>query len=198
VIQVHRETTLPPGDVMINALFRLRGLFVAAAFVLAGSPAFAQDAKSAALAAELAKLLDQMKADSVAARHPGAADQYVGALYFPGSQLLVVTARYQVPELLNTKLASKSYRDVYIDLNSASVANTKVFVSDLGCNGLKARRDDNEPYDTIEMSGKNFSFDGDWKKAKLSEDEYMKGYQQAEDAYVKMLQALLAELRKTS
>jgi hypothetical protein len=183
---------------MTNALYRLRGLALAAVFVLAASPVFAQDSKSAPLAAELAKLLDQMKVDSVAAKHPAAPDQYVGALYFPGSQLLVVTARYQVPELLNSKLASKSYRDVYIDLNSASIPQTKVFISDLGCNGLKARREDNEPYDTIEMGGKNWSFDGDWKKAKVSEDEYMKSYQQAEEEYVKMLQALLTELKKTS
>jgi hypothetical protein len=183
---------------MIDALHRLRGLFIVVALVLGAVPAAAQESKSAALAAELAKLLDARKADSVAARHPGAPDQYVGALYFPGSQLLVVTARYQVPELLNTKLASKSYRDVYIDLNSASVPNTKVFVSDLGCNGLKARRNDNEPYDTIEMSGKNWNFDGDWRKAKLSEDDYMKAYGQAEQEYLRMLEALLAELKKTS
>jgi len=183
---------------MTNALYRLRGFTLAAALVLAASPAFAQESKSAALATELAKLLDQMKADSVAAHHPGAPDQYVGALYFPGSQLLVVTARYQVPELLNTKLASKAYRDVYIDLNSASIAQSKIFISDLGVNGLKPRREDNQPYDTIEMAGKNLSFDGDWKKAKLSEDEYMKGYQQADEEYTKMLQALLAELKKTS
>lgn len=179
-------------------LFRLRGLVVVAAVLLAAVSARAQEANSAALATELAKLLDQSKSDSIAARHPGASDQYVGALYFPGSQLLVVSARYQVPELLNTKLAGKAYRDVYIDLNSAAVANSKVFVSDLGCNGLKARREDNEPYDTIEMGGKNWNFDGDWKKAKLSEEEYMKGYQQAEGEYVKMLRALIGELKKTS
>lgn len=183
---------------MIDALYRLRGVLAAMALVLAGSPALAQEPRSAALASELTRLLDQMKVDSVAAHHPGAPDQYVGALYFPGSQLLVVTARYQVPELLNTKLASKSYRDVYIDLNSASVPSTKVFVSDLGCNGLKAKRSDNEPYDTIEMSGKNWNFDGDWKKAKVSEEEYMSSYKQAEEQYIKMLQALLTELRKTS
>ena len=183
---------------MIDALYRLRSALVAATLVLAGTSAFAQEPKSASLAADLTKLLDQMKVDSVAARHPGAPDQYVGALYFFGSQLLVVTARYEVPELLDSKLASKAYRDVYIDLNSASVASTKVFVSDLGCNGLRAERDDNEPYDTIEMAGKNWNFDGDWKKAELSEEEYMKGYQEAEGEYVKMLQALLTELRKTS
>jgi hypothetical protein len=183
---------------MTDALFRLRAVVVAAMLVCGAVPALAQEPKSGALAAELAKLLDQMKVDSVAARHPGAPDQYVGALYFPGSQLLVVTARYQVPELLNTKLASKNYKDVYIDLNSASMPNTKVFVSDLGCDGLRPKREDNHPYDTIEMAGKNWNFDGDWKKLKVSEDEYMKGYQEAEAEYMKMLQALLNELKKTS
>jgi hypothetical protein len=183
---------------MIDALYRLRGVVVAAALVCSAAPASAQEPKSGALAVELAKLLDQMKVDSVAARHPGAPDQYVGALYFPGSQLLVVTARYQVPELLNTKLASKAYRDVYIDLNSASVPSTKVFVSDLGCNGLKAKRDDNQPYDTIEMGGRNLNLDGDWKRVNLSEAEYMKSYQQADEEYTRMLQALLSELKKTS
>jgi hypothetical protein len=183
---------------MVHALYQLRGLLVAAALVVGSAPALAQESKTGQLAAELAKLLDQMKADSVAARVPDAPGHYVGALYFPGSQLLVVSAKYQVPELLNTKLATKAYRDVYIDLNSASVPNTKVFVSDLGCNGLRPRRDDNQPYDTIEMAGKNYNFDGDWKKSKLSEEEYMKSYQQAEEEYAKMLQALLTELKKTS
>ena len=183
---------------MINALHRLRSLALAGALALAASPVSAQEPKSAALAAELGRLLDQMKADSIAARVPSADDQYVGALYFPGSQLLVVTARYTVPELLNNKLAEKAYRDIYIDLNSASVPESKVFVSDLGVNGLRARRDGDNPYDTIEMAGKNLSFDGDWRKAKISEDEYMKGYQRAEAEYVKMLEALLSELKKTS
>jgi hypothetical protein len=183
---------------MIDPLSRLGSVVVAAAVLCGAVPAVAQEPKSGALAVELAKLLDQMKVDSVAARHPGAPDQYVGALYFPGSQLLVVTARYQVPELLNTKLASKNYRDVYIDLNSASVPNTKVFVSDLGCDGLRPKREDNHPYDTIEMAGRNWNFDGDWKKLKVTEDEYMKGYHQAEAEYIKALQALLNELKKTS
>ena len=182
---------------MIKARYLWRGIVLAAVMALA-APAYAQEPKSAALALELAKLLDQLKADSVPAHYPGAEDQYVGALYFPGSQLLVVTAKYQVPELLNTKLANKAYRDVYIDLNSASVADTKIFVSALGINGLQAERDDNEPYDTVEMRGKNWNFDGEWRKAKVSEEEYMKSYQQAEEEYARMLQALLSELKKTS
>lgn len=183
---------------MINAFHRLRLLALVGALALAASPVSAQEPKSAALAAELGRLLDQMKADSIAAKVPSSKDQYVGALYFPGSQLLVVTARYSVPELLNNKLVEKAYRDIYIDLNSASVPDSKIFVSDLGVNGLRARRESDSPYDTIEIGGKNFSFDGDWRKAKITEDEYMKNYQQAEAEYIKMLEALLTELKKTS
>ena len=49
---------------------------------------------------------------------------------------------------LTEKLAKKSYQDIYIDLSSASMPNTKVFISDLGADGLKARRRENEPFDT--------------------------------------------------
>jgi hypothetical protein len=182
---------------MAHALYRLHGTVLAALVLLAPSAVSAQESKSAALASELARLLDQSKLDSIAALS-SAPDLYVGALYFPGSQLLVVSAKYSVPALLNEKLKQKAYRDVYIDLNSASIPQTKVFISDLGCNGLKAKRDDNEPYDTVEIGGKTTSFDGDWKKAKISEDEYMKTFQTGDDQYAKMLQALLAELKKTS
>ena len=39
---------------------------------------------------------------------------------FLALQLIVVAARYAAPPLLNEKLAQGNYRDVYIELNSAS------------------------------------------------------------------------------
>jgi len=161
------------------------------------SPAVAQESKSAALASELAKLLDARKLDSIAAKGSGA-DQFVGALYFAGSQLLVVSARYSVPQRMNENLVQKNYRDVYIDLNSASIPESKVFISDLGANGLHSRREDNQPFDTVDMGGKSYAFDGDWGRAKLSEDEYMKAFQTTDQEYMRMLEALVAELKKTS
>ena len=154
-----------------------------------------QDAKTAPLAGELVKLLDSMKLDSIAAKVQG--DEYVGALYFPGSQLLVVKARYSVPERMDEQLAKKNYRDVYIDLNSASVPASKVLIADLGANGLYARRRENQ-FDTADIGGRSYSFDGDWGKAKLSEQEYMTAFQTTEGEYVKMLEALVAHLKKTS
>ena len=182
---------------MTTALRRARNLIVLLAIVLSPSLVFAQESKSATLASELAKLLDSRKLDSIAAR--GAApDEYVGALYFPGSQLLVVGAKYASSERMQQLLGAKNYRDVYIDLNSASVPQTKVFVSDLGANGLRFDRDGGQPWDTVDVGGKSYSFDGDWGKAKISRDEYTKAYQSTDDQYTKMLEALVAELKKPS
>jgi hypothetical protein len=171
----------------------VRGL--AALTLLLPVVASAQESKSAQLATELAKLLDSLKIDSVAARLDG--DQYAGALYFPGSQLLVVKARYMVPERMDAQLAQKNYRDVYIDLNSASVPASKILIADLGANGLYARRRENQ-FDTADVAGKSYSFDGDWGKAKISEEEYTKAFQTSEGEYLKILEALLAQLKKTS
>jgi hypothetical protein len=155
----------------------------------------AQDSASAVVAGELVKLLDSMKLDSVAAKLQG--DEYVGALYFPGSQLLVVKARYSVPERMDEQLAKRNYRDVYIDLNSASIPASKILIADLGANGLYARRRENQ-FDTADVGGRSYAFDGEWGKQKLSEQEYMKAFQATDGEYVKMLGALLAQLKKPS
>jgi hypothetical protein len=153
------------------------------------------ESKSEALAVELAKLLDAQKLDSFAAR---ADDGYVGALYFPGSQLLVVSARYSAPERMDYLLSQKSYRDIYIDLNSAAERQSKIFISDLGADGLHFEREDNEPFDTVDVQGSTVDFDGDWDKAKISEDEYMKRFQSTDERYSSMLQALIGALKKPS
>jgi hypothetical protein len=172
---------------------------VAAALLLLLAPSIAgaQDSKSAALAAELVRLLDQMKLDSFAAK-VAAPDQFAAILYFPGSQLLVVGAKYYVPERMDYSIGEKKYRDVYIDLNSAAIPKTKIFISDLGANGLQAKKKGNQPNDTVDVDGKTHVFDGDWKKAKISEAEYMKAYDETEAEYVKMLEALVAQIKKSS
>jgi len=48
-----------------------------------------------------------------------------------------VSGKYSAPALLNDKLGLKNYRNVYLDLFGASIPGTKVFVEDLGANGLQ-------------------------------------------------------------
>lgn len=156
----------------------------------------AQESKSAPLAAELSKLMDEQKLDSIAAPLDSA-DQFVSALYFAGSQLLVVSAKYSVPARIKLLLSKKDYREVYADLNSASEKQSKVFVMDLGANGLRFRRDDGQ-LDTVDTAGGSIVFDGDWDKAKMSEAEYRKAYEANDQVYSQMLQALIAALKKPS
>jgi hypothetical protein len=170
--------------------------FVLAALLVAPTLAFAQDSKSATLAAELARLMDTMKLDSAAAEQ--GADRYVGALYFPGSQLLVVSGKYASAARMRDLLSKKDYREVYLDLSSASEQQSRLFVMDLGANGLRFRREDNQPFDTADVAGKSFTFDGEWGRAKISEDDYRKAFSSTDESYTQMLQALIAQLKKTS
>jgi hypothetical protein len=182
-----------------HAAHRSRVVVVAAfaCALIVPSAAYAQESKSAAVATELTRLLDEMKLDSVAGPH-GTGDQYVGALYFAGSQLLVVSAKYSMPSRMDYLLGRKEYHDAYADLNSASEQQSKVFVMDLGANGLRFKRESNQPFDTADVSGKSVVFDGDWDKAKISEEEYRKAFETTDAQYARMLQALVAVLKKPS
>ena len=113
-----RAAVVPGGAPMTDFVRGVRCVVVAS-LLLAPASTLAQESRSAQLASELVKLLDLMKLDSAAAKLDK--DEYAGALHFAGTQLLVVKARYIVPERMDAQLAQKNYRDVYIDLNSASV-----------------------------------------------------------------------------
>ena len=183
-------------DAVTLVVHRLRLVAFTCALIVP-SVAYAQESTSASVATELTRLLDEMKLDSFAARRD-AGDQYVSALYFPGSQLLVVSAKYSVPSRMNLLLGQKAYHDIYADLSSASEQQSKVFVMDLGANGLRFKRESNQPFDTADVLGKSVVFDGDWDKAKISEAEYRKAFEATDAQYAQMLQALVAALKKPS
>jgi hypothetical protein len=171
-------------------------LIVASLHLWAPARTQAQESRSATLAAELTRLLDDQKLDTIAAPQDGA-DLFVSALYIPGSQLLVVSARYSVPARIKLLLSKKEYREIYADLNSASEKQSKVFVMDLGANGLRPKREEGQ-LDTVDSATGSLVFDGDWDKAKLSEAEYRKLFEASDQQYSEMLQALIAALKKPS
>ncbi|MEO7273595.1 MAG: hypothetical protein ABI211_16490 [Vicinamibacterales bacterium] len=157
-------------------------------------PAAAQSSRSAEAAKQLAQALDASKLEAIAAADPADPQAFVAALYFQGSQILVVSAKYAAPPLLVAKIKEQNYRDVYIDLSSASVAGSKVFLIDAGVDGLSHKPGDGGA-DSYEHGTKQVQFDGDWKKAKISEEEYMKTYAEADERYVKMLSLLQAQAK---
>lgn len=168
-----------------------------AALLASASAAFAQDSKSSAAATELSQVLGQKKMDAVAARDPNAADQFMAALAFPG-QLIVISAKYAAPPLLNEKLAQNNHRDVYIELNSASVPETRFVVTDLGADGLKAKKANKNDLavDTRDLAGKSIRFDGNWREDKMSEADYMKAFSESDEQYARILSVLVAAAKK--
>jgi len=173
-----------------------RSLVVTLCLAATATPALAQDSKSATGAKELMAALASKKMDAVASRDPNAADTFVAALTFPG-QIILISAKYASPPLLNEKLARNEHRDVYIDLNSASVAESRFIVTDLGADGLKAKKaKKDDPSDTRDLAGKSIAFDGNWKEDKMTEADYMKAFADADEQYARLLSVLVAAAKK--
>jgi hypothetical protein len=182
---------------MLNTVKHL-GLPLAAVMMVAvcsAGRAVAQESTSGPLAQELARLMGGRKLDSVAAKGSSEKDRFVAALFFPG-QLLVVSARYEVPLYVEQKISKRQYRDVYIDLNDASIAGSKLLVTDGGANGLTASRQEGQAFDVWDTGTKVVRFDGNWDAQKMSEDEYKKTFAESDAQYSGMLQALLGQLKQ--
>ena len=177
---------------------RLAVILTLLALVSAPGVARAQDTKSSGLAKQLAEALDAKKIDAFAAADAQNAGTYVAVLYFPGTQLLVVSAKYSQPRMLDDLLAKKDYRGVYVELSSASITPTKVFVMDTFADGLVAKPNGGTASDSVERGGTSVTFDGDWKKAKQSEADYMKAFGECENAYGQALQLLVSKLKSTT
>ena len=151
--------------------------------------------KTQALAKELTALLTSQKLDAIAART--GEDQFAAVLFIPGVQMLVVSARYTAPALLNEKIIGKQYRDVYLDLASASVPDSKLFIEDMQGDGLRPDRDGSAPFDIVTKgTGAAFNCDGDHRKKKITEEEYRRSYADFETAYEKILVALIEQAKK--
>lgn len=181
----------------MTSAVRSIGALVLGSLLLAPRPSLAQESKSAPLAAELCRLLDAQKLDSIAARQMG--DQYVGALYFSGSQLLVVKGKFPSFSRMDDLLTKREFKEVYMDLSGASDQQSRQFVMDLGANGLRFKREDHQPFDTVDVGPKSYKFDGEWGgKAKITEEEYRKMFAQIDEEYAQMLQTLISALKKPS
>lgn len=158
--------------------------------------ASAEDSKSSTAAKELVQALDAAKLESIATADAANPGVFIAALYIPNTQLLVVSAKYSAPPLLVDRINAKDYQAVYVDLQSASVRGSKVFVMDQGCNGLLSKPSGDDPADSFDEGDTSVTFDGDWKKAKMVEAAYTKTFAEADDRYAKMLGLLVAQVKK--
>jgi hypothetical protein len=150
--------------------------------------------RSGTLAKQLGAALQERGLEAVAARDPDESDRFVAALFYPNAQLLVISARYASPPLLEARLSQKQYRDVYLDLGSAPIPNSSVLVHDMSADGLCDRRD--KSADILYEGNVTSMFDADWKSHDRSEHEYMQRLLDADERYSRMLELLLAEVKR--
>jgi hypothetical protein len=168
--------------------------------VALAAPAAAEDpktSKSAVQAAALAKQLAQAKLQYIATKDPTEPGRFVAAMHLPGAQLMLVSARYGAPTLLNEKVLLGKFQDAYIDLNSASEAATRIIVEDLRADGFALTKGKDMMRDSFESNGKRVFFDFDWRKQKLTQAEYFSTLEAADTQYARMLELLIAEAQKS-
>jgi hypothetical protein len=184
-----RAVSVPP-------LVRTSAVALALA-VGAGIPpaAWAEGTRSSAVAGELVTLMAERKIEAFAVQDPAAPDRFVAALAFPGVQMLVVDARSSSPDYIRHQIAQKQYAEAYSALNSTAVPDTKLFIQDMGCNGLSQG---SEQVDVMyERNADQTVFDGKGKASGLSKNDYAKKLGTADERYSAMLTLLLGQLRAT-
>jgi hypothetical protein len=170
---------------------------VGMAFAAPAAADGAKASKSSVQAAALAKQLAQAKLQYICTKDPTEPGRFVAAMHVPGSQLMIVSAKYGAPALLNEKVLLGKFQDAYIDLNSASEAATRVIVEDLRADGFALAKGKDMLRDSFEANGKRVVFDFDWRKQKLTEAEYFSTLEAADTQYARMLELLIAEAQKT-
>ncbi len=153
--------------------------------------------QSAAPAATVRALLEQLKMDTIATRDPEEPGRYIAALYVQDSQLLVVSARYAVPAALDRLIGSGSYKDAYLNLQAVKDHRGHFFVVDSLADGLKKVPGVDEAFDSTTIDGSVMvMFDGKWEAQKLNEAAYNSMFAQDDGRYARMLRVLATELKK--
>ena len=173
----------------------MKKMFGVACVIAIGMAAVANGAesRSAALARELASVLTGRRLDAFAAVDPEDSQRFVAAMVFPG-QLLVIAGRYPTPPQLQSQLQGKAYRDVYAALHSASDHAGRVFVHDMGADGLHA--ESTGSVDIVYENGIDQRiFDGHPERRDISKAAYQQQFQKADEAYRHLLQVLTAQAR---
>jgi len=131
----------------------------------------------------------------IAAEIPGDTDRFVAAMLLPDLQLLLVSADYRAPVLLRERVLTRKYREAYQDLQAASVPEGKIVIEDLLADGLAVKPAKNQAPDAATLDGRTVTFDGQWRKAKLKEDEYAAAFTKAAQEYDKLLDLLIAQAK---
>jgi hypothetical protein len=166
--------------------------------VLAGAAGTAagDDSKSAPLAKELTTLMTARQIDAFAVESPTRPGYFVAVRAYPGVQLLLVAAESNSTEYMEYQLERKDYGEAYLALNTSAVPATKLFVQDMGCDGV--RREGDRVDVIYQQAETQFLLDGSGKANGLSKDAYSAKAAQIDARYAELLQLVLDAVRSAA
>ena len=152
---------------------------------------------SADAARELVRLLDNKGINAVAAVDPAEPGRFIAALYFAGSQLLVVSARHPSVDGVTHRIQMGQYREAYLDLQGTPTREGKLFIQDSGADGILAALPDSGAVDVLYEDGvRQTLFNGDIANQKLTQAEYEARLESADASYARLLRVLTDVVRQ--
>lgn len=168
----------------------------AAAVVVAGAQPAAQAPASPAAVQALVDLMASHKITAAAAEDPAHPGSFVAVLHIPGVQLLAVRGHCAAEQALRETLARKAYNDLYGDINACAEKAGKLFIQDMGADGLRLESRGGQAFDIayVEVDQQTF-FNGDWKAQKLDEKTYRERFEAIDREYAALLNAIAARLK---
>ena len=159
---------------------------------------------SAAKAKELVALMQSKKLEAFAAKVPEQPARYVAVLLSAGVQMTLVASTYERFGDIDYRIYYKDFMNAYMDLRTGQLAKDRLIIEDHKCDGLLPVPGKEAAPDIVEGGASPRIFDGDFadpkkratKPPKISPEEYLKLYTDNDATYAKLLDVLLAELKK--
>ena len=165
----------------------------------------AQGAPSASVAKakELAATMKAKKLEAFAMRDATAPNRFIAVICNPDVQILLVNAAYGRPSDIEYRLLQKDYTTAYRDLKTATIATDRFFVDDILGDGLVAVPVKNGLPDSTALDATKTVFEGpaDPKKRndkRMAADAYAKIFSETDQRYAQLLDAIVAELKKSA
>lgn len=159
--------------------------------VLGVAAAQARPFESADAAYALARALDQSGLTAIATAVPHEPGMFVAALYFPGSQLLVVSARHPSPDRIASRIAMRRYREAYVSLLGTPTPQGKFYVRDANADGILSALPDSGDVDLVREGGvRQTAFDGQTDSQGLTSTQYDIRLAAADARYADLLTVL--------
>jgi hypothetical protein len=151
----------------------------------------AQSFASADAARGLTRALEQRGMNAIATADPAEPGTFVAALYIPGGQLLVVSARHPSVDGVAHRIALRQHRDVYLDLQGTPTPEGKFFMQDADADGILSALPGTGSVDILYEDGaRRTLFNGEIQAQHLTPAEYDARLAAADARYARLLTLL--------